>query len=173
MQKRGLSPVIATVLLISLGVVLAGIVALWAVNFVNQSKANAEREMTTTELCEKADFSIDLPCFKSDVIIVDATTGLQESEKKTLSFNAGNDQPNQELYGFDIYLTYAGEKMLTSSLAYSEIPGLKSKQITTDIIENIEGLQEVSIVPKIETEKYMIVCKDREQIIKGEDIEEC
>ena len=45
-EKRGLSPVIATVLLVGIALVLASIVFLWAKNFIGEAVTKEGREIT-------------------------------------------------------------------------------------------------------------------------------
>jgi flagellin-like protein len=57
MGKRGLSPVIATVLLVSLALVLAGIVFLWAKNFIGEA---VTKEGEAIELlCDRVKFQAE------------------------------------------------------------------------------------------------------------------
>lgn len=62
MKKRGLSPVIATVLLIAIVVVLALIVFLWARGFITEtvSKTILGEEISGKEACEMLNFEASL-----------------------------------------------------------------------------------------------------------------
>lgn len=62
MKKKGLSPVIATVLLISLVVVLALLVFLWARAFLGEQieKFHGGENKPIERVCENVDFSVEL-----------------------------------------------------------------------------------------------------------------
>ncbi|MBI5803848.1 hypothetical protein HY450_01245 [Candidatus Pacearchaeota archaeon] len=56
-MKRGLSPVIATVLLVSLGLILAIAIFFWARSFIGDSIVKGERDIKQS--CEKVFFQAD------------------------------------------------------------------------------------------------------------------
>jgi flagellin-like protein len=53
-EKRGLSPVVATVLLVAIALVLAVIIFLWAKNFINENIIKNERAIA--EFCDEVSF---------------------------------------------------------------------------------------------------------------------
>ena len=58
LNKRGLSPVVASVLLVALVLVLASIVFLWARGFIGEQIEKGDKPVA--ELCDELDFSIEL-----------------------------------------------------------------------------------------------------------------
>mgnify|MGYP002636230094 CR=1 FL=1 len=57
-QKRALSPVVASVLLVALVLVLASIVFLWARGFIGEQIEKGD--VPIADLCDEVDFSVDL-----------------------------------------------------------------------------------------------------------------
>mgnify|MGYP001575867633 FL=1 len=68
-EKRGLSPIIATVLLISITVVLAGIIFFWAYSFVGESVSKDGQAIDT--VCKDVAFQADA----SDGFLLVTNTG--------------------------------------------------------------------------------------------------
>jgi flagellin-like protein len=56
-DKRGLSPIVATILLIALAVVLAGIIMIWARSWISEQMEKGG--MPADRTCEKITFAID------------------------------------------------------------------------------------------------------------------
>ena len=57
MNKRGLSPIVATVLLISIAVVLAGIIFIWAYSFIGESVTKQGRSIEQS--CQEVQFEAE------------------------------------------------------------------------------------------------------------------
>jgi flagellin-like protein len=86
MEKRGLSPVIATILLVAISLVLAVIIFLWAISFIGES---VEKQGQKIELlCDDVNF--DVEAIKSDgkIYIVNRGTvslyGVEIREKSSI-----------------------------------------------------------------------------------------
>jgi len=58
MKKKGLSPIVATVLLIGLVVVLAGLVFFWARGFISEKIEKFGENVD--DVCERVDFGVEL-----------------------------------------------------------------------------------------------------------------
>lgn len=67
MKKRGLSPVVATVLLVSLALVLAVIIFLWARAFIPDAIEKEGRNIASS--CEEVQFLVDALSFEKEVHI--------------------------------------------------------------------------------------------------------
>ena len=124
-EKRGLSPVIATVLLVVLALVLAAIIFLWARGFVTEQLEKQGKP--TDQVCKDVSFEIDstsvgggvevqivnrgnVPIYNFDVKFV----GVKDSSIRTfnfgvdgLSISAGNplDCLGTSLFAFSTSLT--------------------------------------------------------------------
>ncbi len=73
MKKRGLSPIVATTLLIAIGLVLAIIIFLWARSFVGEQ---VQKDGRVAELsCEDISFSADASSSSSTVTVTVENTG--------------------------------------------------------------------------------------------------
>jgi flagellin-like protein len=70
-KKRGISPIVASVLLIMLVLILAGIVFTWARGFIGEQIE--KKDQPISKLCDEIDFSIDL-------ILKNADTGTYDLE---------------------------------------------------------------------------------------------
>lgn len=119
MKKKGLSPVIATVLLISMAVVLAGIIFVWAKSFVG-------------EKVQKFDEPIENSCANID-FDAEAYLGAQGMELHLI--NRGT----VPLYGVKIYSESAGsveeQKTLDSTISSGETATLPlDSSITGNLI---------------------------------------
>ena len=57
-EKRGISPIVASVLLIMLVLILAGIVFVWARGFIGEQIE--KRDQPVSKLCKELDFSVGL-----------------------------------------------------------------------------------------------------------------
>lgn len=114
MEKRGISPVIATILLISMGIILALIVFLWARSFIS-------------EKTEKFGSAIELAC--SDINFEAELQDDGAGSKKLAIVNRGN----VPIYGVDV--KKAGEGSVKNVMLFSEETG---NPPTLDIGETAE-----------------------------------
>ena len=162
-----MSPVIGAVLLVMLVMVVGSMVFLWMKYFVIKS----EGEALVQQECQKIKFVIDDFCYEK-VIIENIETG--DSEEKThIKFNGRNDASEPELYGFLIFIDYDGSSISIPSSPYSEIEGYDSKSVATDFIEDVSGIKQIRVVPKIKDKRKVFICEEKEKIIKWESVGEC
>ena len=124
--KKGLSPVIASVLLIALVVVLAGIVFMWARGFI--SERIEKQGQPVDAICEQVNFEISL----------------EKGAGGTASIDIVN-RGNIAIYGFEIREVKEGETKATefpfSVGAGETLPG---EQISYDITS-----EEIIFFPKV------------------------
>lgn len=143
MNKRGVSPVIATVLLILIVIVLAAIIFLWARGFVSES---VEKNGRAVELsCENVNFQAeDFACPGSTCVIDVVNRG------------------NIPIYGFDVKIRKTGETLVENRPGRTV--GLGGS-ISIDIGNDVDLGNEVNVVPMIlgETDggKVVHTCEDR------------
>lgn len=124
--KRGVSPVIATTLLIAIVITLAGIVFIWAAGFVEEGLH--KRGEPIERSCEALNFEAD--------VFGSAATGY------TLEINNRAEIP---IYGFDIRALGQGTT-LVSSLPPSPVePGSSLNVPLTSV--DLQGATEVMVIP--------------------------
>ena len=124
--KRGVTPVIATVLLISIVIVLASIVFLWAQGFVNEGT-------------EKFGEPIERAC---DSVSFEAQVYLEDSGDYTLEVN---NRANVPLYGFNIKLIGEGDIRVHKTLPQTINVG-DSVKITL-LSSDLNDAEDLLIVP--------------------------
>jgi len=127
-SKKGLSPVIATVLLISLGIALSGIVFLWMVGFVS-------------EQIQKQGKPIEQVC--KDVSFENEQTYNDVGNSITLQVT---NRGNVHIYGFDIKFIESGESNMKSFTFDVPIGEASDVQIIPILGENVK---EVVLYPMI------------------------
>jgi len=118
MMKKGISPLIATIMLIAFTMVVAGIIAGWATQFVTQSRSELQ-------FCSKAQMLIQRAYYNNDT--------------KTLTlalFNTGDVL----LEGFAVRITYKNETITSEkfeglNISYQEIK--TAVVLTDDTLEQI------------------------------------
>ncbi len=137
-QKRGLSPVVASVLLIGVALVLATIIFLWARNVVKEKETKFGEPVEKS--CENIDFSAEVRLSGADV---------------TVSIN---NKGNVAIYGIEIRREIGGsvEKIgRGTSDDGITVGGSGSMDVELDEVE-LEKNEKVIVVPIIlgETEQY-------------------
>ena len=133
MRKRGLSPIIATVMLISLAMVLALIILIWAKNFIG-------------EKTQKFGEPIENAC--------DDISFVAEAEVSSLKVNNIGNVP---LYGLEIRKKNTGSGFI-ESIGYNPFPG-NNLPVGGDYIitlTNVAAGDTITVVPIIlgETDSY-------------------
>ena len=124
------------------------------------------------ELCEKANFVVNNVCY-DDTLVQNPITGTFDLQKRRIEFEASNNAPDVDLYGFTLFLDYAGKSVEIQSLANSEVGSSETRTILSDFIEDAAGIEEVRIMPKIKTEKSIFTCESKEISIDASGIGEC
>ncbi len=127
-SKRGVSPVIATILLIAIVVVLAGIVFLWARGFITEGiqKSNEPIERS----CERVKFKAEVIREGSDY------------------FLEVNNQENIPIYGFDIKVLGEGTTRVHTILDSPIDVGSSARTtLSTNDIPEIQQGVDLLIVP--------------------------
>lgn len=153
MNKKGLSPVIATVLLISIALILAIIIFLWARSFLNEKAMKFEEPVESS--CEKLQFDFEASSNTDGTIRLDLV-------------NTGSIA----LYGFEIMKIGAGKIEYVDDFTQSEPNGLsgslkpgESASVAGVYVDTSDGTSELSAVPIIIGEvgntKKSYVCDEK------------
>jgi len=120
MMKKGISPLIATIMLIAFTMVVAGIIAGWATQFVTQSRSELQ-------FCSKAQMLIQRAYYNNDT--------------KTLTlalFNTG-DVP---LEGFAVRITYNNETITSEKF---EGLNISYQEIKTAVVLTDDTLKQIAV----------------------------
>lgn len=151
MKKRGISPVLGAVLMISLTLALAGIVFVWIRN--TAEKTGKEQNDI---LCRNVNYAIgDLRC-----------------EGNLLKFNAVNYAQDLKLMGFMVSVEAEGEsKSFTSNL--EEIDSLKSADVFIDIDGILQRVNRIRIIPRVKSGQEIVNCAEKETIRVWNEISGC
>jgi hypothetical protein len=159
-EKKGISTIITTVLIIGLVVVLSGVIFIFAKNSVEKAK----QETSGEKLCSETEFSVGDFCHST--ILSDS------GEKFIIRFN-GRNQANNKLDGFLISLDYDGETIPISTLPYSELENGQAKTLNTEIIENINGIKHITVIPRINNNGKNIVCNKNTETFDWNGVKTC
>tara|TARA_Y100000310_G_C20636460_1_gene791426 strand:- start:837 stop:1295 length:459 start_codon:yes stop_codon:yes gene_type:complete len=148
MKKRAVSPVIATILLITIGIVLATIIFIWATSFIGESVQKFDKAIELS--CDKVNFDAEVSFSNSkhflnvinrgDVPIYDlVVTSKQSGSRKTVDFE-GNKQ---------------GEVNIGETISFE--------------LDPLGNINELVVVPTIlgesDTGKKSYTCEDRYSVL--------
>lgn len=170
-NKKGLSAVVATVLIILLTVVAVGMIAAWAFSYISNARVSAERDQLKKDLCDSAGISAEDFCWAS--IDVQTLEGETTRSEPYLKFVANSVNPSVNISGFVIFLDYAGRSKAIPSSAFSQVQGFAMSYISTDVIENKADLQKIRVQPKMESQSGVIVCNEIEYSAISGEIKDC
>ncbi len=80
-MKKGISPLVAAVMLIAVTMAIAGILAFWATSFTRSTAEGLSNQTKTIQICSQADFSIYTDLYNSTTqthkIILENTGNIQ------------------------------------------------------------------------------------------------
>tara|TARA_Y100000310_G_C20133565_1_gene556959 strand:- start:70 stop:537 length:468 start_codon:yes stop_codon:yes gene_type:complete len=131
MKKKGVSPVVATVLLIAIVIILAVIIFIWAKNFMGEEIVKNNRAVD--ESCDDVDFDF----------IIDASAADECGEGEyVFSFNNVGNIP---IFGFEIIKVSSGSVVTEMTIEQGTLLAGSS----TNFCENAETGVNLKAVPKI------------------------
>ncbi|MDO8508455.1 MAG: hypothetical protein Q7S27_02100 [Nanoarchaeota archaeon] len=140
-KKRGLSPVIASVLLIAIALIVATMIFFWAKNFVKEKTVKFDEPIENS--CPNVEFNVQAVLIsEGDKLIIQA-----------------NNLGNVPIYGVEVRRSIGGAKENVGSGYFDNggMPPGTAKTLTLDVEgKGIEVNDELLIVPILlgETEKY-------------------
>lgn len=166
-MKRGLSTVVSAVLLVALVMVAGSVIFLWMKGLMNVS----EEEAIIQQECEKVQWELGDLCYEI-VSIENLQTGVFE-DKVCLLFNGYNEASDVDLAGFLIFLDYDGSTISIPSAPNTELESYSPQELASDFIEDLEGIIQVRVAPKLVSQDISFICEEKEITVLWEDIEEC
>jgi len=167
-NRKGLSPVISTILMIALVIAISGGVFLWTRGYVSKAGAETLEQQT----CSQAIYKIRDFCYE-DQAVYNVDTKTNEQSRK-IKFNVRNENSKTEIYGFLVYLDYnSKDTKLISTLPYNTIPTQDVKSVESDFFSDTNEIKQIRSVPEIESQKKIIVCSGKETIVNWGEMKAC
>jgi flagellin-like protein len=160
-SKRGVSTVVATVLMILIVVALAGLVFVWARGFI----LKAENQALADKACEGVNFIQGQFCYNETMDGDETETYIQ--------FDIRNDASNSKIEGFLILADYGGEIKSIPTLRFSEVESLSLKTVMSPPIDDFFDIKQISVAPQVSVKSKVFVCEKNTRIVYLEEIEQC
>ncbi|MFH0752694.1 MAG: archaellin/type IV pilin N-terminal domain-containing protein [archaeon] len=150
MKKKGISPLIATVLIIGFTVAITGVIMTWGKSFI-QEKTQTEGAVAEARMaCISIDFTVDKICKNTDNKM---EITLRNTKSDTID-------------GFSFRSIY-----LTDIIEYkTELKGLATETITLDITKTLETLD---IVPLQKSADKYQPCSSQMKTVRTGTLEPC
>lgn len=151
MRKRGISPLIGTVLLIGFTIGLAMIIFVWGSSFTKdlteQSTQTASKEISCLT---GVDIDISRVCYEDNGF------------SRWIKFTVVN-QVSSEVRGFLVSVEDGGVNSVLQSTVVSDLSGFQAKQVLTTSYQGGTSakLSKVTIVPKIRIKENTVNCGDK------------
>jgi flagellin-like protein len=128
---KGISPLIATILLVGLTVAVAGLVSVWLLGFSKQSTGSVEEKANLEILCNKGGISFSDVCYSSNYISGYLTnTGTIVLGNITLQVLY--DNASQTTY----YLSYGGGAVIASTSCCGNLSMLANERYGFNVSAN-------------------------------------
>ncbi len=153
-NRKGISPVIGAVLMITFTLALAGIAFIWIRN--STEKIGKQQDDV---LCRKVNYAIgDLRC--------------DNAGGNFLKFNAMNYAQDLTLMGFMVTIEAIGESKSFSSVP-EQIDSLKSADVSISIDGITQDINRIRIIPRVKSGNEIVNCEEQETIKMWNEIEGC
>lgn len=166
-SKRGISSIIATLLLILLVITIAIGVYIW----IQTTFYKTQQQTTKDETCSEVKYNTADFCYQI-LGIPNLNTGITEN-KEHLMFNAVNNG-QMTIEGFSISLVYNnGVNFPLSTLQGTELNQNDIKKITTDFIEDTTNIKQIEVSPKIQLNNETVICDENPMIFSWSQIKSC
>ena len=148
MNKRGVSEVVAAVLLVAIVIVIIGIIAVWSFGFVQKSARESREKL----YCDQLDIAIKQACYEEN------TTKIVIKNYKNITIE------------HDSVVRLEGDKSYADIPfpPFSEIGGLEMGQLEISYDkEEIGDLEKVVFFPKLSLDNIKFFCEGIENEIKA------
>ena len=164
-MKKGLSPIISTVLMIALVLSVAGLVFGWT----RYTVKTAQEEALELQSCSELKFVVGDFCYGG--IEVDLISGSKDIKEIAIKFNGRNDVAGEEIEGFNFQIDYGGTIKLVSTFSPdSPESGLGPSEAGTFLtheIEDVDNIREIKVSPIINVEGKTITCSENNLVVEG------
>ncbi|MDO8529026.1 MAG: type IV pilin [Nanoarchaeota archaeon] len=153
-NRKGISPVLGAVLMITITLALAGVAFVWIRNTVE--KTGKEQNDI---LCREVNYAVgDLRCYNVG--------------GNFLKFNAVNYAQDLKLMGFMVTIEAKGESRSFNSVP-AEIDSLMSGDVSIDIDGLLSNINRIRIIPRVKSGQEIVNCEEKETIMVWSEIEGC
>jgi hypothetical protein len=167
LSKRGVSPIVANVLLTLLVLVIASLVFIWSIDFFSAQKEAAEVE----KACRSIEFVSGQFC-SNTISVYNLRTETYESTSN-LEFDVRNTDTDSSIYGFLISVDYGGNTLVIPALETSLIEAQSSNRIVTSFIPDSGNIDKVSIIPTFNMKSKVFSCEEKESVVDWSEVAEC
>lgn len=160
LSKQGISPLIATVLLVAFSVGLGAIVMSWGEQYVEQKADFVQGVKEAVTACDEATFTIlqlgetQQICYKESTIETTLDNG-----------------PEVDIYDFSARIISAGGTYTAETTIKDTLKKLHAAKIIIPYPKVIGPPKQVKIVPKIKSGNDIILCKNKNVV--AENIQAC
>ena len=158
-MKKGVSPVIGAIILIVMVVTLGMVIFLWVRNYTS----NIGEEVTGGVLCREMKFVIGDVCYE-DIVVPE--------QGKKIKFSVINQASNVSIKGFLVALDYEGG-IISNTTEEIDIENFVSQEVSTSFITNVETINRVRMIPKVEDVDGEYACEDKGLFFVWSEFEEC
>jgi flagellin-like protein len=159
--KKGVTPIIGTLILIMIGVALGVTIFI----FIKNYNVNLQTGLSEQVSCRDYSFSAGDACYNN--------TMNASKEGIILKFDAINYSPNINLTGFRVSVYYEGSGTFKTAEFNALIPATQTGKATSGFIEGTNAIHEIDIFPRINVNNKDIICEDIKKVIAGTEIKSC
>jgi hypothetical protein len=158
-KKRGMNDVMVVVLLVLLVTSIIAAIFIWNKQIFSSLTSNSNT-------CSELSFSTGDFCYEEQTI--------GEEIRTRLSFNIRNEIETKNIEGLLVFVDDKyGNTQTISSLSSIQISGFEIASLTTDSFSNNGKISNIRVTPQIIENKKIILCEEKQVIIKWTTIKEC
>jgi len=152
--KRGMSPLIATLLLIATAVAIGTSIMSWGITFYGEKRLSSKQEL----LCEYMDLEVNMVGDKQQICYDESINSIE--------FTITN-KANIEIDSFIIWVV--GEDIFVTDLNEGVKPGYPLKHKFNYDFNTYGNIKQVHFIPKIKkaNEEEQTTCSDKKLVLEG------
>ena len=151
MEKRGISPLIATVLIVGFTVALAAVIFTWGINFTKDTTERTTQQANLVQRCGEMSFDVKASCADGKIDYVQVTNR-QDINIQAFYLRISNDQDTEgyDLNSTDDMLKGFGVKKYTRDFSKISSPTkvevIGALKLDTDIVFCNEYVRESKVI---------------------------
>ncbi|MEK6951447.1 MAG: archaellin/type IV pilin N-terminal domain-containing protein [Nanoarchaeota archaeon] len=152
-MKKGISPLIATVLLIAFVVLVAGSIYIWSTGYLEKTKERASEEIDVMDATNKIDYTIDdaryISGYKGNLQKIVQGLAIVESNKKKILISITNNG-QVEIKTFVIRVVDKDGNSYVNDNFYVDLDVFEHKNVEFEFdSSNLSEIDYVEIIPKV------------------------
>ena len=153
MKNKGISPLIATVLLIAFVVLVAGSIYMWATGYLEKTKERASEEVDVMDAANKIDYSVDdaryVSGYKGNLQKIIQGLAIVESNKKKILISITNNG-QIEIKNFVVRVVDKDGNSYVNDNLYVDLGVFEHKNVEFEFDSgNLGEVDYVEIIPKL------------------------